>query len=62
MSFSQRDAQEMISEMGFCSNCHDHTPCGCEKVELCDVCGSDNTDTELLLNDGACFNCNTQLN
>ena len=93
MSFSERDAQEMLQEMGICSTCHNHIPCGCETVKSeciiterfdcpndvisgklcssckipdnmvnCDVCGSDNSDIELLHNDGACFNCNTQLN
>jgi len=29
---------------------------------FCDICGCDNTENELLINDGSCYNCNTQLN
>jgi hypothetical protein len=32
------------------------------KHQVCDVCGSINSEDELLINDGSCFNCNTRLN
>lgn len=37
MSMSLYDSQEMLDEMGFCSNCGDHKPCGCEPVEDYDL-------------------------
>lgn len=62
MSTSIDEAKQILQdEMGFCPKCHDHTPCGCEIDEICNVCGSENTDIELLHNNGNCFNCNTKL-
>ena len=30
---TDNDAHDIMNEMGICSKCHDHTPCGCEPVE-----------------------------
>jgi len=27
---SPYDVPEMMEEMGFCPDCHDHMPCGCD--------------------------------
>lgn len=78
------DIHDIEAEMGFCSSCHDHVPCGCEPIDklrsllpkmklddnypdrnlvaVCVKCGEGSTSTEILLNDGACWSCNTQLN
>lgn len=33
MEMTDYDIHDMMTEMGICPNCHDHTPCGCEPVE-----------------------------
>lgn len=61
MSMSMRDCLEMQKEMGICSSCHDHTPCGCEPLTECLVCGQTSTDEEIDYNQGNCFNCGSAL-
>lgn len=59
MSMTMNDVHDMLDEMGFCPNCGEHTPCGCEAVVECETCGAENTADELELNDHKCYNCNS---
>ena len=57
---SPYDNAEIAEAMGFCPECHDHMPCGCDNgYEICDICGETNTPEELDANDYKCFNCST---
>lgn len=49
----RRDMHDMLVEMGICTKCHDHKPCGCEPMGKCPNCLTDNFDLDARV----CYSC-----